>query len=877
MNTRSTSPRRVAALVAITALAVGGLAVTATTISDHSRTGTFAEAADLAAHCAEIIPSTIPGVPDSCAHADEAPPGVDVNKPVPTAVLESREGAAAAAVEAAEDEGVPVAEQLAAVSDRVPCDGDGTSGYRVQAMYVVAAGSANRYPAVSDQIKQWAAGVNTVFNLSAAKTGGVRDVRYVTSSNGDGTCSPTVLNVTVPAGSFSTFASTITAMQNLGYTSPARKYLMWVDGTGQCGIAQTYVSSIPGQDNPNNGYAAQFARIDTGCWGGSQSVEAHELSHTFGSVQRDAPHATSAGHCYDESDRMCYSDGGGKTMQQICAADQEILFDCNNDDYYSTYPPAGSYLDTHWNTADSRWLIGGGDGSGGGSVGTPTTLGGTMTVNNPVVPGLPTQVAVNLEVPSGRTTTVAWKSSRRDCVFGDPAAEQTTLTCDAKLVSNATVTATITDSTGAKLVRTSALTFSTTARAAESAIEIDGSDSVGYVACPSGKAVLSAQVLDDTSGVPVKGLAVAWYRKVGSANPVKVATGLTGIDGVATSKPVALTAGTYTATTTTTAAFPTMTTGAVNVTTASEACTTALTSTADDASVLAGDAVVVSGELTRTAPGVTDAPAAGEKVAVFAQAPGTTTWKSAGSATTTADGSFTVTIKPVADVTLQTRYAGRTGFGAASGAELPVTVTPRATNVTASVSADEVMAGVPVTVTGTLTQAAGSGTAPMASSKVQVTYPLPDGKTATVNATTKATGIYTATIKPTVSGTVTIKYVGKPGWTESTTTKSVTVNDWTSSLTMSATRNASTGVVLVTGTLKVTDEAGAVTPKASSAVEVTYQATATTTKTVKATTKADGSYTVSVKPLATGSVSARYAGLPGWGPSAATPVTITLP
>src|SRR6478609_8193782 len=233
MPLRTLSRRRAAALSAAAALALSLVtAGVVTTSSDHSRPGTFAAATDLGAVCDEVVLSDLPDVAAACAHVDKAPRGVDVNKPVRTSVLEARKGIAARAVRAAQEEGVPVAAQLAAVSDRVPCDGDGTSGQRVQAMYVVTADKANRFAAVQDQIKQWAGGVNTVFKLSAAKTGGVRDVRYVTAPNGDGTCSPTVLNVTVPAGSFSSFGATISAVQALGHTNPARKYLMWVDGSG---------------------------------------------------------------------------------------------------------------------------------------------------------------------------------------------------------------------------------------------------------------------------------------------------------------------------------------------------------------------------------------------------------------------------------------------------------------------------------------------------------------------------------------------------------------------------------------------------------------------------------------------------------------------
>ena len=59
---------------------------------------------------------------------------------------------------------------------------------------------------------------------------------------------------------------------------------------------------------------------------------------------------------------MCYADGGGHAMVQVCPSAQEYLLDCNTDDYFSTFPDPGSYLDGHWNSADSRFLVGGGDG-----------------------------------------------------------------------------------------------------------------------------------------------------------------------------------------------------------------------------------------------------------------------------------------------------------------------------------------------------------------------------------------------------------------------------------------------------------------------------------------------------------------------------------
>jgi len=456
-----------------------------------------------------------------CAHADEPPAGVDVRHLPSTSVLQKRKGAAANAVAVAAVHRVVTAKSDA--GGAVLCDGDGRSGYRTQAMYVVEAGKPNRYDSLLASLNTWARGVDAVVSRSAAVTGGARNVRWVTVSSTDGSCTLDIANVTVPAGSLSSFSSQNNAVAALGYNDPTRKYLMWTDTSVLCGIATTYPYSMPAQTNPNNGSYVQYARIDAPCWGAPQPVEAHELVHTLGSVMPDAPHATRNGHCWDESDRMCYDDGSGVAMRNVCPAEKEVLLDCNSDDYFNTSPADGSYLATHWNTANSRFLIGGGTSSP-----TPVKLSVSVVPSGAAVRGLPLPVSLAVTLPSGSSvTSTALRASDVACVVAKNG-DNFSVTCPASAsTSTITVTATVTAATSASASTTATstrtITFDTTRRTPAVALSLAGHDA-GSPVC-TGSISGAMVVTDASSGNPVYGLgASASLLLAGATKASKAAT-----------------------------------------------------------------------------------------------------------------------------------------------------------------------------------------------------------------------------------------------------------------------------------------------------------------------------------------------------------------
>jgi hypothetical protein len=246
---------------------------------------------------------------------------------------------------------------LAAAAGAVACDGDGTSGKRVQILYVRETSQTDRLAQFQGTFQQWATQIDQDFIDGAADTGGYRRVRWVH----DAACVPTVTTAVVANGTLSNFNSTVTALTSAGYDSTNRKYLVYAETTAWCGLGGGGSGANDDRPGSENRYNAgpDFATVGSGCWGWAPS--AHELLHTLGAVLPGAPHATSSGHCWDDEDIMCYDDGGipnpPGALVKVCAGAPENQIDCNHDDYYSTQPAAGSWLASHWNVANSQFLM----------------------------------------------------------------------------------------------------------------------------------------------------------------------------------------------------------------------------------------------------------------------------------------------------------------------------------------------------------------------------------------------------------------------------------------------------------------------------------------------------------------------------------------
>jgi len=488
-------------------------------------------------------------------HVDPAPPGVDVKRKLRTDEMLARAAArrelklrakqgrtgghaghdlgAHAPADAAHDPALSTAaavgptpagvSALSSLTSHVApaCSGTGSDGNRVQVLYVVEADDPNRFTSVLPILRDEVANVDDTFAVSAATDGGGLRVRWVFDP---ATCQPIITPVTVRAGELASFGTMIAGVQRMGHTATNRKYLMFADAAVLCGVGHLILDDRP-TGNASDGGNALYARVDTGCWQASSggSVAAHELMHNLGGIQGSASHSTPYGHCDDDNDLMCYADGSGVPMRQVCPTASEPLFDCGQDDYFATDPAPGSYLATRWNTARSSFLE---------TVAPladepdPDPLPGnppTVAVAGPasVRPGLPAGLAA-----AGSTAgSYVWRLDKPACLTGVASTATLTVQCPSyeSGVVRATVTLTAEDGRSVTAVHEMALTGTTTPLY----VSLSRSVSTRYV---GQQVTLTTRV--GTGTQPVRGWIQVWSSTDRRTWTSIAGPGDTGADGV---------------------------------------------------------------------------------------------------------------------------------------------------------------------------------------------------------------------------------------------------------------------------------------------------------------------------------------------------------
>ncbi|MEW1634182.1 RICIN domain-containing protein [Streptomyces sp. NPDC093801] len=368
-----------------------------------------------------------------CTHGPDAPPkDIDIKadvQPVVKAKAAAADPAAPASADPAATEGggrpqdAPAADaRSVAASAKAPappsggqavatgpagqtvqCDGDGSTGNRIQVVYVHGPGR-DRYAEYAASFRKWAVDADMIYAASAKETGGIRHIRYVTAAD----CTPSVLNVELPDSALSEFSATNNALAGKGLNRRDRKYMIFADAQVYCGIGTFNGDERHGQDNLSN-FGPSYGRTDSGCWGGHTA--AHELGHNLGAVNNSAPNTSRGAHCTDEYDVMCYSDTPYyPQMRYVCNNQaKENILDCNHDDYFHTSPQAGSYLATHWNIADNQFLM--------------RTEGGGGTDPDPNPNPSPKPTPSPTKKPSGAPTVTAGQIQSDSVVLSWPKVE----------------------------------------------------------------------------------------------------------------------------------------------------------------------------------------------------------------------------------------------------------------------------------------------------------------------------------------------------------------------------------------------------------------------------------------------------------------------
>ena len=258
---------------------------------------------------------------------------------------------------------------------------------QIKVIYAYPSGQSNQLATYDDMLQADAASVG---NKVAAESGNTKSVRFDVGGTGGAAdvCTNDARNrldiqtvaldhdANFYAGdTFGLIAAELDAKLVPADPNQRVNYVVYLDNvhptdgySGQADLpydtVHGYANSInQGRDGRGKLYALIYGYGGADFVGGDGDAERritflHELSHTLGAVQLNAPHSSGAGHCYDGVDVMCYDDGGsyftgGGAMTFSCGG---YVLDCNSDDYFDADPASGSFLAQNWNEFDSVFL-----------------------------------------------------------------------------------------------------------------------------------------------------------------------------------------------------------------------------------------------------------------------------------------------------------------------------------------------------------------------------------------------------------------------------------------------------------------------------------------------------------------------------------------
>ena len=257
-----------------------------------------------------------------------------------------------------------------------PCTEDGVSGPRVRVLYGYPKGTSNRVTAFRPEIQQAVALADLNLDIATLTPPG-KHYRLYCRTDTAVSVTAVRLNPIGKDGAY-TFEDVMASLANqvaLGFGKTNYRgrrfvYATFVDHIGCCypygGQATLQFDDRPDPtinlNNQTSGGKYSMIRLGMGVDGDAQIFQ-HEVGHNLGAVQDSAPHTSGGGHCFDGYDIMCYPDGGpyfagGGVMTYPCPVQADGLptFDCGGDDYYNMTPAPGSYLESHWDLTNSRWL-----------------------------------------------------------------------------------------------------------------------------------------------------------------------------------------------------------------------------------------------------------------------------------------------------------------------------------------------------------------------------------------------------------------------------------------------------------------------------------------------------------------------------------------